>query len=221
MPTTGRTFLQTINIVLPRLRKPTVAANDTTTYSTMIGTLVNQVKTEIEYSHYWRDLRDTYTVTAVVGTTAYVFTGAGPNAQVLDGWNTTTPIKLKRGTFSDFNDKFFGVKTVATGKTEEYLVSGLNASYDLQIDIWPSPSATNVLKFNLYVPQATLAADSTVVTIPNDVLIEGVVARALTERGDDGGDAAKMQEQIYQRMLALAVANEKVHDPTEVNWEWV
>lgn len=218
MPTTGRTFLQTINIVLPRLRKATVAANNTTTYSTMIGTLVNQVKTEIEWAHDWRDLRNTYTVTAVPGTTAYTFTSAGPNAQILDAWNTTSLAEMKRGTFSDFNEKFFGVSTVETGEPSQYLTAGLDANYDLQVDIWPSPSSTNTLKFNLYVPQATLTSDSTVITIPNDVLIEGVVARALAERGDDGGDAAKMQEQVYMRMLALAIANEKRHSPDEVNW---
>src|SRR3972149_1401867 len=48
MSASGLTYLQIINRVLPRLREKTVASNGATTYSAMIGTMVNQIKNEIE-----------------------------------------------------------------------------------------------------------------------------------------------------------------------------
>ena len=219
MPVSGRTFLQIINAVLPRLREATVAANDSTTYSTLIGSLVNQVKTEIELAYRWRELRDTYNVTTVNGTTSYAFAGSGPDATIMDAWDTKTAREMTLGSFHSFNDKFFGVTTVSTGDPTEYLPAGLDASYDLLVDIWPSPTTTtNTLKFNLYVPQATLTSDSTVVLVPNHVLIEGTIARALMERGDDGGTAADRQEAKYQEMLASAISYSQGHDPHEFDW---
>ena len=217
MALSGRTRLQIINLVLPRLREATVATSSTTVYSTMISTILDEVKAEIEFAHRWRDLRNTYSVTAVSGTTAYTFTDAGPYATILDAWNTTNLNEMKRGNFADFNRKFFGVASVQTGIPTQYLPAGVNSSNDLQVDIWPSPSSTNVLKFNLYVPQLALTSDSTVVTIPNDVLVAGMVARAMAERGDDGDTAAR-QEAVYQGLLASAIAFEVGHDDSELTW---
>lgn len=218
MSASGLTYLQIINRVLPRLREKTVASNGATTYSAMIGTMVNQIKNEIEVAWMWRDLRDTYSITAVPGTTLYTFTDAGQQAKILDMWNITEASEMMRGTFRDFNRKFFGVTTVDTGPPTKYLPAGLNASNDLQVDIWPSPDATNTLKANLYIPQAELTADATVVLVPNHVLIEGVIAMALAERGDDSGTAAQSQEGRYRDMLASAIAFEVGHDDSEMAW---
>lgn len=218
MAASGKTFLQIINAVLPRLRESTVASNGATTYSTMIGQMVNAVKTEIELAWEWRDLRDTYAISAVPGTTTYTLTGAGQHAKILDMWNTTQAVQMARGSFSDFNYKFFGVTQVATGYPSEFLPTGLDSSYDLQVDIWPSPSATNALRANLYIPQADLAADATVPLVPNQVLIEGVLAMALAERGDDSGTSVQDQFTRYRDMLASAIAFEVGHDNSEMAW---
>lgn len=219
MAASGLTFLQIINRVLKRLREDSVAANDTTTYSTMIGTLVNAVKSDIEDAFYWNALRDTYSVSAVPGTTGYGLTGAGAHAVIIDGWNTTVPLQLRKSTNADFNAKFFGVTTVQTGQVEQYLAAGVDANYDLKVDIWPSPSATNALKFNVYVPQADLAADATVPLVPQNLLIEETIARALAERGDEGAAQPMPGEKFIRAdLLASAVSREAGYDDTEMDW---
>lgn len=218
MPLSGQTRLQLVNRVLPRLRESTVASTSSTLYATLVANLLDVVKTEIENAHRWLDLRDTYSVTATPGVSSYVLTGAGPFAQVLDAWNSTDGGELKLGTFRDFNQKFFGVTTVQTGTPSQYLPAGLDSNYDKQVDIWPVPTSTVTLKFNMYVPQAALSADSTVPLIPQDVLVEGVIARALAERGDDNGTQVQMQEGLYQKLLGDAIAVELGADPSEVDW---
>jgi hypothetical protein len=167
MSASGLTYLQIINRVLGRLREGSVAANDSTEYSTFIGTLVNQVKAEIEDAFHWNSMRDTYSVSAEVGTTSYVLTGAGMNAVILNGWNSTTSQELRKSTNADFDQKFFGVESVHTGPVEQYLAAGFDANLDLKFDVWPSPSAANTLKLNVYVPQADLSSDSTVPLVPH------------------------------------------------------
>lgn len=218
MPASNLTYLEVINRVLSRLREDTVAAPTTTVYSTFIGTLVNLVKAEIEDAWYWNTLRDTYTITAVPGTTSYALTSAGMNCVILSAFNTTSPLRMSRGTNYDFDEKFFNVTTIQTGTPELFIPAGVNSSSDMLIDIWPSPSSTNTLKINVYRPQADLSTATTVPMVPQTVLIEGVVARAMLERGDDGGTAAQLQEQLYRDLLASAVSRDSAQDDYELDW---
>ncbi len=216
-----QTWLQLTNECLKRMREGTVSAVSETTYSTLVGALVNQVKREIERAYYWNALRDTYSITTSDGVSSYGFTGAGPNAVVIDGWNTSTPGGITRGTNADFNAYFFGVTTAQTGSSvEQFIPTGVTADYDLKIDVWPVPEATaQTLKFNLYVPQADLSADADVPLVPQDVLIEETIARLKVERGDD--DAPKPlpgETFILKDLLAAAVAREGGHDDDETTW---
>lgn len=218
MPAFGQTKLQIINAVLPRMREATVATSSSTVYAALVSSVLNSVKTQIEQAWKWRDLRDTYTVSASVGTTSYSLTSSGQFARILDMWNITTNGEVERGTTRGFNAKFFGEAVVATGDITQYNPVGLDASYNLQFDVWPSPTRSNGLKVNLYVPQADPATDATVILVPNQVLIEGMVAYLMAERGDDNGTQYQTQYQLYQTMLSDAIAGEVGEDESETDW---
>lgn len=219
MPAFNRTKLQIINEVLERLRESTVATSSSTLYAKFLSGVLNSVKTEIEQSWAWLNLRDTYNITTTNNVNSYALTSSGQYAQILDMWNTTTKRKMKRSNYDDMNRKFFGAQTVDTGSPTHYLPSGHDSNYDLTIDIWPIPVTTNTLKVNVYAPQADPTTDSTVVIVPGQILIEGMLAYALAERGDDNGLAAQAQQQYYRALLAGAVATEGGHDPTEQDWK--
>lgn len=214
----GQTWLQLTNAVLKRLRKATVATTSNDTYSALIASFVNSIKDEVEEAHEWRDLRNTFSLSAVPGTTLYTFTDSGQQAKILDMWNTTQQWEMQRDTFPRMNRRFFGEGTVQTGPPTHFLPAGLNSSYDLQVDIWPSPDTTNAIRANLYVPQATLANDATVVLAPNHVIIEGAIAMAMYERGGADDPTAQKQEAFYRDRLAGAVALELSQDPSETDW---
>ena len=218
MPAFGRTRLQIINAVLPRMREAEVATSSSTVYAALVATVLNLVKAQMEQAWQWRDLRDTYDVTVTPGTTSYALLSAGQFAQIIDIWNTTSDSEVTRGTTREFNKYFFGTDTVATGDVSRYNPVGLNASYDIQFDTWPDVTATNALKVNVYRPEPDPTNDSTIVIVPNQVLVEGMVAYLLAERGDDGGIAAQTQQAIYQDMLSGAIAGEVGQDQSEVDW---
>ena len=217
MPAYGQTRLQIINAVLPRMREATVATSSSTVYAALVATVLNAVRTQIEQAWAWKDMRDTYTVTVTPGTTSYALTSSGQFAKILDVWNRTTNAEVSQGTFHGFNKHFFGTTTVATGDVSEYNVVGLDANYDLQIDTWPNVVGTNSLRVNLYLPQQD-PVDATVLLVPNQVLIEGMVAYLMAERGDDNGVAVQTQQALYAGMLAGAISAEAGHDASEVDW---
>lgn len=217
MPAYGQTRLQIINAVLPRMRESTVATSSATIYAALVASVLNVVKAQIEQAWQWRDLRDTYDVTVVPNTTSYALTGSGQFAQIMDIWNRTTNQELDRGTTRGFNEKFFGVTTVQTGNVSEYNPVGLNASYDVQFDTWPNVTASNALKVNAYVPQGD-PSDSTVILVPNQVLIEGIIAYLMAERGDDNGVSVQTQQALYNDLLAGTIAAEVAQDNSEADW---
>lgn len=214
-------YLAIVNEVLKRMREASVATISETTYSTFVGALVNQVKREIERAYYWNALRDTYSITTSNGVSSYGFTGSGPLAVVVDAWNTSAPGPITKGTSYDFNNKFFNTDAVQTGTVTEYVPTGVTADYDLKVDVWPVPETTaQTLVFNIYAPQADLSASADVPLIPQDVLIEETIARAMVERGDDSAPRPQPGETfILKDLLAQAVAAEAGDDDDEMTWE--
>lgn len=227
MAASALTFLQVINRVLERLRESSVAAFNSTDYSTHLGHIVNQVKAELEEAWYWHAMRETYSVSTSNNTSNYALTSSGMNAVVIDGWNTTTGDELGKGSVADFNAKFFGTgsSSVQTGSPRQYIPAGFDANFDLTVDVWPIPVTGNLdtLKFSVFVPQADLAASATVPLVPQNVLIEETIARALVERGDENAPKPAPGETFILRdLLASAIARDEGRtDPTESDWEVV
>lgn len=220
----GLTYLQIVNRVLERMRESTVANYNTTDYSTLLANLVNQVKSEIEEAWQWHALRDTFSITPTNNVSHYALTDSGARAKIIDGWNTTQGIRLVKGTNRDFNAKFFGTGSAAvqTGSPTMYLPAGLDANLDIAVDVWPIPvtGKLDTLKFNVYVPQDDLAANATVARVPQNVLLEEVIARALNERGDDEAPKPMPGETfIMKDLLASAISADAGDDQSETDWE--
>lgn len=213
-------YLNIVNAVLSRMREGTVATVTENTYSTLIGVLVNQVKAEMESAYPWQAMRDTYTIATSNGTSVYSLTGAGRAAQITDVWDFTNKRQLARSNRMKMSENFFGSSTVASGNPTEYLPNGFDASYDLKLQLWPVPATGSLpsLRVNGYFPQDDLSSGSDIPLVPINVLIEGVYAKALAERGEDGGTQAQQADGTYRMMLADAVTQEAAHDGSETDW---
>jgi hypothetical protein len=65
----------------------------------------------------------------------------------------------------------------------------------------------------LTVPQAVLASNSTVVQIPDVLVVQNAYARALVERGEDGGLTSSEAYSLYKAMLSDYIALEGTRYP--------
>jgi hypothetical protein len=206
------TYLELVNDVLVRLREPVVTTFNETTYSTLIGKFINDAKRQIEDAFSWNALGTTITVTTTASTSTYSLTGAGQKFQVMDVINTTSLLGLKNISFVDMNRKL-NFAPVATETPTEYAFDGVDGSYDTQVKLYPIPNAVYTVKFMLTVPQPTLALDATVVKVPDVLVVQNAYARALVERGEDGGLSSSEAYNLYRAMLSDYIALEGTRYP--------
>lgn len=206
------TYLELINDVLVRLRETTVSTNAETSYSTLIGKFVNDAKRQVEDAFGWNILGQTITVTTASGTASYSLTGAGQKFQVQDVINTTSNISLTNINFVDMNRKQNFTPLVNAIPTE-FAFDGVDGSYDTKVTLFPIPNGVYTIKFSLVVPQATLSADATVVKVPDVLVAQNAYARALVERGEDGGLTSSEAYALYRSMLSDYIALEGTRYP--------
>ena len=201
------TYLELVNDVLIRLREPVVTTFNETAYSTLIAKFVNDTKRQVEDAFSWNALGQTITISTVAGTYSYGLTGAGQKFQVMDAINATSNIGLTNTTFVDMNRKQ-NFSVVMTGIPSEYNFDGVDTSYNTKVTLYPRPDGVYSLMFALAIPQATLAADSTVILVPDVVVAQGAYARALVERGEDGGLSSSEAYTLFRSMLSDYIALE-------------
>ena len=206
------TFLQLINNVLIRLRETQVSSNAETAYSTLIGLYVNDAKRQIEDAFSWNVLSKRVTITTNSSTYSYSMTDAGQKFQVQDALNTTSNVPLQNISFVEMN-RFQNLVPTATGVPQYYAFDGVDGNGDTQVSLYPRPDGVYNIPFELTVPQATLASDGTSVLVPDSLVVQNAYARALVERGEDGGLNSSEAYQLYRSMLSDQIALEGTRYP--------
>jgi hypothetical protein len=206
------TYLELINDVLVRLRETTVASVTETTYSTLIGKFVNDAKRQVEDAYAWNVLGTTITLSTTSGTYQYALTGAGQKFQVIDVINVTSNVGMKNIDFASMNRKQ-NFSTPVSGIPYEYAFDGVDGNYDTKVTIYPRPDGVYSIPFSLAVPQATLTDGATIIAVPDVLVVQNAYARALVERGEDGGLSSSEAYQLYKAMLSDYIALEGTRYP--------
>ena len=208
------TYLELVNDVLIRLRESTVSTVGETTYSSLIGKFVNDAKRQIEDSYNWNVLGQTITVTTAAATSSYSLTGAGQKFRINDAINTTSVITLDNIAVADMNRKLnFG--TPSQSIPSEFCFSGVDGNGDTKVDLFPVPNGVYTLKFDLTIPQANLSSDGTSVKVLDYLVAQSAYARALIERGEDGGTNSSEAYALFRGMLSDAIALESTRYPED------
>lgn len=209
------TYLQLVNKVLIRLRENEVSSVQDSPYSKLIGEFVNVVKREVEDSYNWSALRTTITINTTADIYSYDLTSSTTRCKIIDVINDTEDYEMLYQTTKWFDTQFL----TANGETNSPMywnLNGVTTDGDHQIDLYPIPDGEYAIRVNMVKPQADLEDDNDNIFVPYQIVIEGVVARAISERGDDGGYTE--QENRYNRILADYVAAEAGSRPDETIW---
>jgi len=212
------TYLQLVNDVLIRLREAEVETVSQTDYSKLIGKFINDAKRQVEDAYSWNVLSTTVTISTVANTHSYSMTGAGQKFRVIDAINDTQDLTLRNIPFANMN-RFLNFGTTQTAAPTYYAFNGVDGSDDTKVDVYPVPDAVYSLVFDLIVPQATLSSDSTSLLVPSELVIQNAYARALVERGEDGGLSSSEAYALYRSMLSDYIALEGTRYPEEMTFE--
>ena len=206
------TYLELVNDVLVRLRETTVSTVTQTSYSSLIGKFVNDAKRQVEDAFPWNVLGTTITISTTSGTYSYALTGAGQKFQVIDALNVTSNLGMKNIDFVSMN-RYQNFSTPVNGIPSYYAFDGVDGSYDTKVTIYPRPDGVYSIPFSLAVPQATLSSDGTVIKVPDTLVSQNAYARALVERGEDGGMSSSEAYALYKTMLSDYIALEGTRYP--------
>lgn len=201
------TYLQLVNNVLARLRETSVASVSTNAYSLLIGKFINDTKRQVEDAWNWDFLSTDLSINTSSGSSTLTVTGSGLRPRGIAVNNSTSKNTLINVPIQWIIDHQDLSSPVPTGVPCYYAWNG-NDGTDSKVELYPTPNATLALKFHLYVPQADLSADGDTITVPSEPVIAGAYARALVERGEDGGLNSSEAYQLYRSILADYIAHE-------------
>lgn len=211
------TYLQLVNNVLVRLRETEVSSVGDTPYSSLIGILVNDAKREVEDSYEWNALLQTIVVPTVADVREYTLTGSGQRFKTEQVLNDTEDVEMRAAPGTWMNRQFYLTDTTQRAAPIYYNYAGVNGD-DTKVEVWPIPDAVYSLRFDLYIPQEDLTTNAQTIKVPPHLVTMLAHAKAVAERGEDGGQTFSELYQMYRLALADAVSIEKNRYDDQITW---
>jgi hypothetical protein len=212
-----KTYLETVNDVLIRLRENEVTAVNDTAYSKLIGKYVVDAQRQVEDSYNWNALSNTLTMVTLPDLFNAVLVGSGVRFRLIDVIDDTNNRILKYRSSKEMNDLFLNQEQ-KKGPPEYFNFNGVSPEGDTQVDLYPIPDGNYTVRFNIIQPQDPLQFDSDKLLVPAEPVIFLAYAKALAERGEDGGMSTSEAYQLYQQSLADHISNESNLFEEEFIW---
>ena len=218
------TYRELINEVLIRLREDTILTdwsgniNDSTTvseYQKVVGAMINDSKRTVENFHDWLVLRQTVNISTVSGTKNYNLS-SGQELKVIDSINNSTGTGLVQVSREFLNKRKY--PTDPTGEPLYYGFNGADSSNNLKIDLSPVPIASQTISFDIVKAQDELTAAATVIKVPEKPVVLGAWARAISERGEDGGTQTTIVAEEAMQALKQAIMLDSGNTQYETQW---
>lgn len=199
------TYLEAVNQVLQRLREDTVT--DVTglddPVAEMVTALVNDAKQLVENAHTWNALRDEWSITTAADDALYSLTNAGNYGKI--------ELIVKDDGVELLEEPLRAIRkrqaaSPANSKPKYYAVNGVDASGDIQLQLYPKPD--NVYNYTVYgfKRQAELSSASDVLLVPVKPVVYYALAMAARERGEVGGQTAAELFALANVYLSDAIA---------------
>jgi hypothetical protein len=214
------TYLEIVNDVLTRMRETTVSTVSQSTTSTLVGKFVNDAKRQINDAFDWSALNTAINITLVAGqTNNYTLTGSTAKYKFLDIINTTKFYQVGLISAARYDQLYYSTATPPNTIINYVALDGLDSNGDQKVKFYPAPSSADNVRFSIIVPENDLSGDNDSTKMPKDAIIFGALARALVERGEDGGLSSSEAFSLYRSALADAIAIENSRDPSKFAFE--
>lgn len=212
------TYLEMVNEVLVRLREPEVSSIGDNSYSKLISKYINDSKRQVEDAYTWNALSETLTATTADNIFSYVLEGSGTRFRIIDVINDSSNFIMKSAPTTTM-DAWFLVDSAQKGAPMYYNFNGTDAATgDTLVDFYPIPDGVHNIRINLIKSQLPLANNADKPLVPAEPIILGAYARAIAERGEDGGLSSSEAYALYRSSLSDFIAIEANHYEDEITW---
>jgi len=216
------TYLDLVNDVLVRMREPQVSTVSENTVSTLVGKYVNDAKRQVSDAYDWDAFNTPITVNTIANTTGpYSITGAGVRYKTMDVINTTSFYELSPLSHANYDSFYYTTPTPTKGLPMYYSIKGVDTNGDIKVNFWPVPDAVYSIRFSLIVPEADFTTDASTTLLAKEPIVLGAFARALVERGEDGGLSSSEAYALYKSCLSDLISLELARSPENDTFEAV
>lgn len=216
------TYLQLVNEVLVRMREPTVSTVNENTVSALVGKFINDTKRYIADAYDWDAFNTSVNVTTIADNSGpYSITGSGLRFKIHNVINTTAYGELTPITRNELDINMYAAANTQRAAPGNYVLTGVDNNGDTQVSFWPVPDNGYVMRFSVMVPEADLSSDTDVTKLAKEPIILGALARALIERGEDGGITSSDTYALFKQCLGDIIALELARAPEFDGWEEV
>jgi hypothetical protein len=216
------TYLDLVNDVLVRMREPEVTTVAENTVSNLVGKYINDAKRQVSDAYDWDAFNTPITVPTVVGQSqGYVITGAGVRFKTMDVINTTSFYQMQPLSHTNYDSFYYTTPTPTSGLPMYYTMQGVNSNGDMKVNFWPVPDAVYNIRFSLIVPEADFTTDTSTTLLAREPIVLGAFARALVERGEDGGLSSSEAYALYKSCLSDLISLELARSPENDSFEAV
>ena len=216
------TYLDLVNDVLVRMREPEVTTVAENTVSALVGKYINDAKRQVSDAYDWDAFNTPITVNTIANTTGpYSITGAGVRYKTMDVINTTSFYELQPLSHANYDSFYYTTPTPTKGLPMYYSIKGVDTNGDIKVNFWPVPDAVYAIRFSLIVPEADFTTDSSTTLLAKEPIVLGAFARALVERGEDGGLTSSEAYALYKSCMSDLIALELARSPENDTFEAV
>jgi len=216
------TYLDLVNDVLVRMREPEVSTVAENTVSNLVGKYINDAKRQVSDAYDWDAFNTPITVNTIANTTGpYSITGAGVRYKTMDVINTTSFYELTPLSHANYDSFYYTTPTPTKGLPMYYSIKGVDTNGDIKVNFWPVPDAVYNIRFSLIVPEADFTTDTSTTLLAKEPIVLGAFARALVERGEDGGLTSSEAYALYKSCMSDLIALELARSPENDTFEAV
>ena len=216
------TFLESINRVRVKLRAGRLSTlSNADEYTQLLAAFVNEAKEEVEDAWAWNTLQTRVSLTMVAGTDTYSLTGAGESFELYDVWNYTQDYYLP----GPYSSKFVNEQELIgslSGGISYFDFAGNDANGDPELRFIPAPASSgDIIYVYGYAKQGYLDITSdanTNIIVPWRPVVFGAYARAVSERGEDGGIGFAEADMAFRMALADAIAYDAARMHKATDW---
>lgn len=217
------TFLQAVNRTLVKLRESQCSAlSGATDYQVLVANWVNEAKEEVEDAWDWNALQTKITVISVAGEDTYSLSGGGENFELYDAWNYSRNYRLQGPFNSDYVNQ--QVLLGGTSTSPSYFdFAGQDTNGDPIIRVSPTASSDGeIWYFYGYAKQGYLETDgtddNTSIIVPWKPVVYRAYAKAVSERGEDGGASFAEVDMDARNALSDAIAKDVARSHQNTDW---
>lgn len=214
------TYLGLVNEVLVLLREPEVSSVSENSLSSLVGKFVNAAKRQICDAYDWDAFNTPVTITTVAGQVGnYSLTNAGRRFKTMDVINTTNYYQLTPLSHTDHDTFYYTIPSPIQALPMYYTIQGVDSNGDTQVKFWPVPDKVYSIRFSLIVPEEDFVNDTDTTKLAKDPIVLNAYARALVERGEDGGLSSSEAYALARAAMSDLIALELARSPENDSFE--